>query len=139
MFLQTVCLENFFQPCTLRCLSLSLRWVSCMQQNVGSCLCNQSVSLCLFIGVLTTLILRDIKEISFFLTVIFVVRVEILFMWLSSFRSIEILLCCFFSSLVSLLVLKFSLNYPLKGLICGKILCEFGFLIEYRGFSTCGN
>jgi hypothetical protein len=31
-----------------------------MQQNVGSCLRNQFVSLCLFIGDL--LILRDIKE-----------------------------------------------------------------------------
>ena len=30
--------------------------------NVASCLCSQSVSLCLFIGELSTLILRDIKE-----------------------------------------------------------------------------
>jgi hypothetical protein len=33
-----------------------------MQQNVGSYLCNQPVSLCLFIGELSPLILRDIKE-----------------------------------------------------------------------------
>ena len=33
-----------------------------MQQNVGSCLCIQSVSLYLFIGELSPLILRDIKE-----------------------------------------------------------------------------
>jgi hypothetical protein len=33
-----------------------------MQQNTGSCLHNQSVSLCLFIGELSPLILRDIKE-----------------------------------------------------------------------------
>jgi hypothetical protein len=33
-----------------------------MQQNVGSCLCNQSVSLCLFIGELIPLILRDIEK-----------------------------------------------------------------------------
>ena len=33
-----------------------------MQQNIGSCLHNQSVSLCLFTGELSPLILRDIKE-----------------------------------------------------------------------------
>ena len=52
-----------FHPFTLRhCLSCSLRWVSCKQQNVVSCLCSQSVSLCLFIGELRPLILRNIKE-----------------------------------------------------------------------------
>ena len=43
-------------------MSLSLRFVSCMQQNAGSCLCIQSLSLCLFIGELNPLMLRDIKE-----------------------------------------------------------------------------
>jgi hypothetical protein len=33
-----------------------------MQQNVGSCLCIQSVNLYLFIGELSPLMLRDIKE-----------------------------------------------------------------------------
>ena len=33
-----------------------------MQQNIGSFLPNQSLSLCLFIGELSSLILRDIKE-----------------------------------------------------------------------------
>jgi hypothetical protein len=52
-----------FQPFTMRyCLSFSLRWVSCKQQNFGSCLCSQSVSLCLFIGELNPLVLRDFKE-----------------------------------------------------------------------------
>jgi hypothetical protein len=52
-----------FQPFTLRsCLSFSLRWVSFKQQKVRSCLSSQSVSLCLFIGELSPLILRDIKE-----------------------------------------------------------------------------
>jgi hypothetical protein len=37
-----------------------------------------------FIEELSPLILRDIKEKSLLLPVIFVVRVEILFMWLSS-------------------------------------------------------
>ena len=74
-----------FQPFTLRSsLSLSLRWVSCMQQKVGSCLHNEPVSLCLFIGELSPLILRDIKENSLLLLVNFVVRVGILFIWLSS-------------------------------------------------------
>jgi hypothetical protein len=33
-----------------------------MHQNAGSCLNSQSVSLCIFIGKLSPLILRDIKE-----------------------------------------------------------------------------
>ena len=57
-----------------------------MQQNVGSCLRNKTVNLRLSIGELSPLILRDIKENSLLLLVIFVVRVEILFMWLSSSR-----------------------------------------------------
>jgi hypothetical protein len=36
--------------------------ISCMQQNIGSCLCSQSASLCLFIAELSPLTLRDIKE-----------------------------------------------------------------------------
>jgi hypothetical protein len=54
-----------------------------MQQYVGSYLCSQSVSLCLLIGELNTLILGDIKEKSCLHPVIFVVKVGIVFMWLS--------------------------------------------------------
>jgi hypothetical protein len=38
-----------------------------MQQNLGSCFCSQSVSLCLFIRELSPLLLRDIKENSLLL------------------------------------------------------------------------
>ena len=31
-------------------------------------------------------------------------------------------------------MLEFSLCYPLKDWICGKILCEFGFVMENFGF-----
>jgi hypothetical protein len=62
-FFRPVAYKNFFQPFILRkCLSFSLRCVSCKQQNDGSCLCRQFVCLCLFIGELSPLILRDIKE-----------------------------------------------------------------------------
>ena len=47
-----------------------------MQQNVGSCLCNQSVSLCLFNGKLSPLILRDIKEKSLLLPIFFKLESE---------------------------------------------------------------
>ena len=67
-----------------------------MDQNVGSFLCIPSVSLCLFIGELSPLILRDIKEKSLLLPFIFVVRVGILFLWRSSFGSVEGSLSCFF-------------------------------------------
>ena len=55
-----------------------------MQQKVGSCFHNQSVSLCRFIRELSLLILRDSKEKSLLFPVIFVPRVGILFMWLFS-------------------------------------------------------
>jgi hypothetical protein len=63
LFLGTICLENCFPAFHSEVVSvLSLRWVSCKQQNIVSYLCSQSVSLCLFIGELSPLILRDIKE-----------------------------------------------------------------------------
>ena len=54
------------------------------------------VSLCLFIGELSPFILRDIKEKSLLLPVIFVVRGGIIFVWLSSFRFVERRLYSFF-------------------------------------------
>ncbi|XP_052014458.1 ubiquitin-conjugating enzyme E2 variant 2 isoform X1 [Apodemus sylvaticus] len=39
---------------------------------------------------------------------------------------------------VSLLLLVFSIHHPLKGWICGKILCKFVFVVEYLGFSIYG-
>ena len=57
-----------------------------MQQNVGSCLCDKSISLCLFTGELSPFILKDIKENKAIVTsCYFVVRGGIMFMWLSSF------------------------------------------------------
>jgi hypothetical protein len=50
-----------FQLFTLK-QSLSMRCISYMQQNAGSCLHIQSVSVYLFIGKLSPMILRDIKE-----------------------------------------------------------------------------
>ena len=74
-FFRLFALKIFFQPFTLRqCLSFSLRWVSCKQQNVGSCLCSQSISLCLFIGKLSPSMLRNIKQQLLLLPVISVVR-----------------------------------------------------------------
>ena len=94
--LGTIYLENCFPAFHSEVVSvLSLRWASYMHQKVGSSLSNQSVSLCLFTGELSPLILRGIKEKSWLLPVIFVVRVGILFMWLSSFRFVGRLLSCF--------------------------------------------
>ena len=64
LFLQTICLENCFLAFHSEVVYVFFpeMGVSCKQQNVGSCLCSQSVSLCLFIGELSPLILRDIKE-----------------------------------------------------------------------------
>ena len=104
-----------FQPSTLRqCLSLCLRCVSCIQQNAGSCLYVQSVSLCLFIGEWSPLMLRDIKKKWLLLPVIFVVRGRIMFVWLSPFGFVERLPYWFFYSAVSCIVLVFFTHYPLQ-------------------------
>jgi hypothetical protein len=46
---------------------------SCMDQNPGYCLHTCSVSLCLYIGELSPLILRDIKDRSLLVPIMFVV------------------------------------------------------------------
>jgi hypothetical protein len=52
---------------------------------------------------------------------------------------VERLLSFFFRNVVSLLVLEFSLYYPLKGWICEKkLLCKFGFVMEYLDSSLYG-
>ena len=48
-----------------------------MQKNPGSCLHIQSVNLCLFIGELSPLMLRDIKEKSLLLPVILLLEMEL--------------------------------------------------------------
>jgi hypothetical protein len=63
-----------------------------------------------------------------------------MFVWLTSFGFVERrLLSCFFSGIVFYLVLEFSIYYPLYAWTCGKILCTFGFVLEYLGFSIDGN
>ena len=108
MFLRTICFEFFFQLFTLKkYLSLSLRCVSCMQQNAGSCLHSQNLSLCLFIRELSLLMLRDIKDKLLLLPNICIVRCGIMFVWWSSFGFVErILISCL--SRVSFLSLCWS-------------------------------
>ena len=49
--------------------------------------------------------------------------------------SVQVLL----AFIVSALVFMFSLYYPLKSCVNGKIMCEFGFVMEYFGSSIYGN
>ena len=59
-------------------MSLSLMCISCMKQNVGPCLHIQSVSLCLFVGELSLLILRHYVEKLFLLRVLLVLFLMLL-------------------------------------------------------------
>ena len=95
-FLGPFAWKNCFPAFYSKVESVFVTEVSCMQQNVGSCLCNQSVSLCLFIGELILVILRDIMQKQLLLPVIFVVRFGVLFLWLSSFWFVGSFLSCFF-------------------------------------------
>jgi hypothetical protein len=115
--------------------SLSWKYTSCMQQNVGSCLCIKSVSLCLFIGELSPLILRK-SDCCFLLFLLLEVELclcgYLLFGLLKEDYFLDFII-------VSLIVLEFFLYYPLKDWVCGKILCKFGFVMECFGFSIYGN
>ena len=63
-----------------------------------------------------------------------------MFVWLSSFGFVERrLLLAFLGGVVSLLVLEFSIYYPLKSWICIMILNIFGLVMKYLGFSIYGN
>ena len=115
-FLGSFAWKIVFQPFTLRwCLSLSLMYASCMQQNAVSCFHIHSVSLCIFHEKLSPLMKGDIKDQWLFLLVICVDRDGIMSVWLllSSFLFIVWwLISCFFSGVVSLLVLEFPVYYP---------------------------
>jgi hypothetical protein len=100
------------------------------------CLHIHFVILCLFTGELSPLILRDTKEKFLLLPVIFVIRVGILFMYLSSFRFPSSLISCFFSSVISLFILKLSFYYRLKCWMHWLILCKYGFVTLYLVFSS---
>ena len=92
----------FSQPFTLReCLSLRWRCVSCMQQKDGSCFHIHSVSVCLFIGELSPLILRNINDQWLINLVIFLVVVCV-FCWC------EVICIICFHGCSSFLALDFS-------------------------------
>ena len=83
--------------------------ISYMQQNAGSCLGIQSVSLCLFIGELGTLILRDIKDRRLLVPEMFVFVGVLMCLWFSPFGFImRCVLSCFFFGVGTFLVLEFS-------------------------------
>ena len=137
-FIRPFAWKIVLQPFSLRqCLSLTLRCISCMQQNAGYCLYIQSVILCLFVGELSPLMLRDIKESDCYF---------LLFLLLE----MELCLCAYL--LLGLLKEDYFLAFPrvqfpslccsllsLVGLDLWKALCKFGFVKEYLGFSLYGN
>jgi hypothetical protein len=102
-----------------------------MQQNSGSSLSIQCVSLCL-IGEMSPLILRDIRDQWILFPVIFVVKGGIMFLCFFSvyFDKINLLI---FLSVVS----YFCWSFP-SIILCRarlvKRLFKFGFLLEYLGF-----
>ena len=103
--------------------STLLLWGSaCLCHWHGFLVCSKTLSPLLyiqsmsFIGKLSPLILRDIREKWLLLPVISVVRDVIVFMLLSSFWFVKRrFYSCLFWDVVSLLVLEFSIYYPLKG------------------------
>jgi hypothetical protein len=90
LFLGTICLENCFAAFYSEVVSVFVTEVSFLYaENTGSSLHWIVCCLCLFIGELSPLMLRDIKEKSLFLPVIFVVKGGIMFVWFSSFGFVE--------------------------------------------------
>jgi hypothetical protein len=92
------------------------------QQNSGSCVCIQSVSLCLFIDELSPLIFRDIKDRGLLVSDIFDFVGGFMFLWVSPFSFIlRCLISCPFFGAVTFLVLEFH----------SRILCRVGLVDRY--------
>lgn len=97
-FLGPFAWKTFFHPFTLiLCLPLLLWCFSCMQQNAGTCLHFQSVSLCLFIDESSSSILRGIKERWLISCYVCFCR------WLYVFVALCFWLCCEMLSILSFL------------------------------------
>ena len=121
MFLRSFDWKTFSQPFTLRlCLSLRLKCVSCIQQKVGSCFCIHSLSLCLFIGELSPLILRDINDPCLLIPVISLVVMIVCFPFLG-FADGSLSISYIFVCVVSILGLCFP----------SSTFCRAGFLDTY--------
>jgi hypothetical protein len=130
LFLQNICFEKCFPAFYSKVVSVFVPEVGFLYPEKCWVLLHSHLFSLSFIGELSPLILRDIKEKQLLLPVIFDVTFGVLFLWLSSFRFIEGLLLFFFQGTISLHVLEFFLFYPLKGWIHGKILCKFGSVME---------
>ena len=130
VFLGTICLENCFPTFYSEVVSVFVTEVGLLY--AAKCwVLFMYVSLLVYVfwGELSPLMLRDIKEKWLSPPVILLLEMEVcLCGYLSSFGFVERLL---FQGVVSLLVLVFSIYYPLQGWIYGNILYKFGFVMEY--------
>ena len=107
----------------------------------GFCLCIQSISLCLLLGNWIHFYEEILKTSDCWLfPVTFVVWGGIMFILLSSLGFVERRFLSWF--LYGVVFPSLCCSFPsifLKVSIRGKILCEFGFIMEYFGFSIYGN
>jgi hypothetical protein len=122
-----------------------------MQEIVGYFLGIQSVSLCLFIGKLSPLMLRDSKENLLFLPVIFVARGEIIvcfcfclfdfffFCYLFGGFVERRLLICIFYGVVSFLCWSFPSIILCRPKFVERYCVSLFFFMDYLGFSIYRN
>ena len=110
-----------------------------MQQNDGSCLCIQFVSLCLFYWGMESIDVERYQRPMIVASCCFC-------SWSWNYVCTAIFFCICWEKINVLLflvcsfpVLDFSFYYPLQGWICEKVLFKFGLVLEYSGFSICGN
>ena len=111
-FLGSVCLQNFFFPSPLLWGNVYLYcWgvflVCSRMQNDASCFCIHSVSLCLFIGDMSALMLRDINDQRLLIPVILMLVVIVCVV----FTGVKLFIFCVFLCVVNLLGLEFSFKY----------------------------
>jgi hypothetical protein len=76
-------------------------------QNDASCFCIHSVSLCLFIGDMSALMLRDINDQRLLIPVILMLVVIVCVV----FTGVKLFIFCVFLCVVNLLGLEFSFKY----------------------------
>ena len=108
-------------------------YVFYMQHNDGFHLNNLSVSLCLFIGKLSPLMLRDINEKWLLIPAILMLLVVVCVVFLLLLQWWEIIFSCVFMILVSFTGLELFFLWHL-GYVNGMIVFKFGFVTECLGF-----
>ena len=106
-----------------------------MHQSAGTCLCIKSISICLFIGEMRPLILRDIRERWLLVPFMFGFVCGLTWMWVSFGFVVRWLISCLFFCVLTLLCWSFSSRILCRAGLVDRYYLYLVFFLEYFVFS----